>query len=71
MSVLAKEKHYICFILHKKGCDEARSSSPEVFLEKGVLKLLCNFIEITLWHGRSTVNLLPIFRNLEDNKFIL
>ena len=56
-----------------------RSSRPEVFLEKGVLKicskftrdnhaevrslkLLSNFIEITLRHGCSPVNLLHIFR---------
>ena len=57
-----------------------RSSHPEVFLEKGVLKIrskftgedtcrcviparfLCKFIEITLWHGRSLVNLQHIFR---------
>ena len=57
-----------------------RSSSPEVFLVKGVLKicskftgehpsrnvisikLLCNFLEITLQHGYSPVNLLHIFR---------
>ena len=57
-----------------------RSSRPEVFYEKGLLKmcskftgefpcwsaisikLLCNFIEITLWHGCSPVNLLHIFR---------
>ena len=57
-----------------------RSSRPEVFLSKGVLKicskftgehpcqsaisvkLLCNFIEITLRHGCSLVNLLYIFR---------
>ena len=57
-----------------------RSSPPEVFLGKGVLKicnkytrenlcrsvilikLLCNFIEITLRHGCSPVNLLDIFR---------
>ena len=57
-----------------------RSSHPEVFLEKGVLKicskftgehlcqsvilikLLCNFIEITLRHGCSPVNLLHNFR---------
>ena len=26
------------------------------------IKLLCNFIEITLWHGCSTVNLLHILR---------
>ena len=57
-----------------------RSSHPEVFYEKGVLKicskfigerpcrsvisikLLCNFIEITLLHGCSPVNLLHIFR---------
>ena len=26
------------------------------------IKLLCNFIEITLWHGCSPVNLLNIFR---------
>ena len=28
------------------------------------IKLLCNFIEITLWHGCSPVNLLHIFRTL-------
>ena len=57
-----------------------RSSFPEVFLWKGILKmcnkfttehlcqsvisikLLCNFIEIALWHGCSPVNLLHIFR---------
>ena len=57
-----------------------RSSRPEVFLRKSVLKicskftgehpwrsvisitLLCNFIEITLWHGCSPVNLMHIFR---------
>ena len=27
-----------------------------------LIKLLCNFIEITLWHGCSPVNLLHIFR---------
>ena len=26
------------------------------------IKLLCNFIEITLWHGCSPVSLLHIFR---------
>ena len=59
-----------------------RSSRPEVFLGKGVLKicskftgehsyrsvnlikLLCDFIEITLLHGCSLVNLLHIFRKL-------
>ena len=57
-----------------------RSSRPEVFLRKGVLKIcskfkgehpcqsaistkfLRNFIEITLRHGCSPVNLLHIFR---------
>ena len=57
-----------------------RSSHPEVFLEKGVLKictkftgeypcrsvisikLQSNFIEITLRHGCSPVNLVHIFR---------
>ena len=56
-----------------------RSSHPEVFLGKGILKicskftgehpcrsvisikLLCRFIEITLRHGYSPVNLLQIF----------
>ena len=59
-----------------------RSSHPEMFLEKGVLKicskftgehscrsvilikLVWNFIEITLRHGCSPVNLLHIFRTL-------
>ena len=48
----------------------SRSSRPEVFLEKGVLKIcnkfageqICNFIEIALRHGRSPVNLQHIFR---------
>ena len=43
-----------------------KSSSSEVFLVNGVLKtcskLLCNFIEITLGHGSSPVNVLHIFR---------
>ena len=57
-----------------------RSSHPEVFLRKGVLKirnkftgehpsrsvisvkLQSNFIEITLWHGCSPINVLHIFR---------
>ena len=57
-----------------------RSSRPEVFLGKGVLKicskftgehpcrsaisikLQSNFVEITLWHECSPVNLLHIFR---------
>ena len=57
-----------------------RSSHPELFLRKGVLKrcskftgehlcqsvisikMLCNFIEITLRHGCSPINLLHIFR---------
>ena len=61
------------------GC-RIRSSHPEVFLRKGVLKicskftaehpcrsvisikLQSNFIEITLRHGYSPVNLLHIFR---------
>ena len=56
------------------------NSHPEVFLEKGVLKiytefkgehscqsaisikLLCNFIEITLQHGGSLVNFLHFLR---------
>ena len=63
-----------------KHITNIRSSRPEVFLGKGVLKicsklirehpcrsvisirLLCNFIEITLRHGCSPVNLLSIFR---------
>ena len=62
--------------------DLTRSSPPEVFLGKCVmkiwskftgeypcrsaisLKLLCNFIEIALWHGCSPVNLLYIFRTI-------
>ena len=53
-----------------------RSNTPEVFTGKGCIKftwkhpcqsvisikLLCNFIEITLRHGCSPVNLLHIFR---------
>ena len=52
-----------------------RSSHPEVLLGKGVLKkcskftvehpcwsVICNFIEMTLQHGCSPVNLLHIFR---------
>ena len=63
-------------------CDSrnSRSSPPNVFLWKSVLKicskltgkhpsrsvilikLLCNFNEIALWHGCSLVNLLNIFK---------
>ena len=53
-----------------------RGSPLDVFLGKGVLKIcskftgerpyrrvmLCNFIEITFWHGCSPVNLQHIFR---------
>ena len=63
----------------------SRSSHPEVFLRKGVLKicskftgehpyrsvisvnLQSNFIEITLRHGCSAVNLLHIFRTASLN----
>ena len=62
--------------------DSIRSSRPEIFLRKCVLKisskftgehpcrsvisikLLYNFIKITLQHGYSPVNLLHIFRTL-------
>ena len=64
----------------QKNFVENRSSHPEVFLRKNVLKicskftgdpcrrtisikLLCNFIEITLGHGCSPVNLLRMFQN--------
>ena len=67
-------KHFV------KTWDNYRSSHPEMFPEKAVLKicskftgghpcrsvisikLQSNFIEITLWHGCSPVNLLHIFR---------
>ena len=29
-----------------------------------LIKLLCNFIEFALWHGRSPANLLHFFRTL-------
>ena len=55
---------WACFVLLLIA--SSRSSHPEVFLEKGVLiyaaKLLCNVIEITLWHGCSPVIFLHIFR---------
>ena len=64
-----------------------RSSPPELFLGKNVLKvwsrfteehscrsvilikLLCNFIEVTFWHVCSHVNLLHIFR-IHFSKYI-
>ena len=55
----------------RKSQGKYRSNTPEVFLGKGALKicgkfaveqLLCNFIEITLRHVCSPVNLLHIFR---------
>ena len=39
-----------------------RSSRPVVFQGKGVLKICSKFIEITLRHGCSPVNLLHNFR---------
>ena len=86
--------HLGCANLVPKGCQmmsflkwllsnmSYKSSHPEVFLEKGVLKicskftiehpcrstisikLQSNFIEITLRHGCSPVNLLHIFMTL-------
>ena len=43
-----------------KICSKFNREHPR----RGVIsiKLLCNFIEITLWHGYSPVNLLHIFR---------
>ena len=47
---------------------KSRSSRPEVFLRKGVVRIYskftgeCNFIEITLRHGCSPVDLLHVFR---------
>ena len=43
-------------------CIIYRSSNSEVFLEKGVWKHATKFIETTLRHGCSAVNLLHIFR---------
>ena len=45
-----------------KGLKNSRGTPLEMFL--GKVFLLCNFIEITLRHGRSPVNLLHIFRTL-------
>ena len=71
-------KTYITIL--PNSCPSDRSSHPEVFLGKAVLKicskfswehpcqnvilikLLCNFIEITLRHGCSPVTLMHIFR---------
>ena len=71
-------KTYITIL--PNSCPSDRSSHPEVFLGKAVLKicskftwehpcqnvilikLLCNFIEITLQHGCSPVTLMHIFR---------
>ena len=64
--------------MHKNNMSELlndKSSLPEVFLGKDVVKIcskftgehpyrsaICNFIEIALWHGCSPVNSLHIFR---------
>ena len=74
-----KKSQSTCYIHNNYINVINRSSSPEVFLGKSVLKisskftgehpmlkfdlkLQSNFIEITIWHGRSPVNLLHIFR---------
>ena len=80
LSSLVHDEALVLFLLLCKII--FRSSQPEVFLGKGVLKicskftgehpcrsaisikLLSNFIEITLRHGRSPVILLHIFRTL-------
>ena len=67
---------------------QSRSSRPEVFLRKSVLKicckflgehpcrsvisisLLCNFIEITLRHGRSPVNS-PVNLTASDCRYFI
>ena len=55
--------------LLKLAGNRYRSSHPEVFLEKGLLKICSKFtgehpcrIELTFQHGCSPVNLLHIFR---------
>ena len=47
-----------------KGCPEIFSKFTGKHSCRSVIsiKLLCNFIKITLWHGCSPVNLLHIFR---------
>ena len=72
-------RKYLC---SSRVCWFFRSSRPEMFFRKGVLKIcseftgehpyesvisinvLCNFIEITLRHGFSLVNLLHISEHL-------
>ena len=76
MYILLQLTHF-CFLRLILTITIARSSYPEVFLEKGVLKicskftgerpyrsviLQSNFIEITRLHVCSPVNLLHIFR---------
>ena len=78
--ILKKKRVYRRLFIFEKELSICRSSHPEVFLEKGFLKicskltgehpyrsaisikLQSNFIEITLRHGCSPVNLLYIFR---------
>ena len=74
-------KHFLSLVVEYHFKALYRSTHPDVFLGKGILKicskftreypcrsafsikLLCNFVEITLLHG-CYVNLLHIFRTL-------
>ena len=49
------------FFTFSEGIEMDKRNLPQVFLEKGVIKLLCNLIEITLRHGCSPVNFLHVF----------
>ena len=64
-AILTPYSNSIQSIRHIIKSKPYRSSYPKVFLGKGVLKiyvLKSNFIEITLQHGCSSVNLLHVFR---------
>ena len=74
-AILTPYSNSIQSIRHIIKSKPYRSSYPKVFLGKGVLKIfvlkICvlkiyvlksNFIEITLQHGCSSVNLLHVFR---------
>ena len=48
--------------VHKKWCSCCKFTEEHPCQSAISVKLLCNFIEIALWHGCSPVNLLHIFR---------
>ena len=51
-------------MINAKACSSSKASSFSLMFPTGEINVMkaWNFIQITLWHGFSTVNFLHVFR---------